>query len=104
MAQTKFLDYSGTELLWEKIIKLINKKPDNIESYDDSITVTDGNKIAVKVSEAGNNLLEVVPGEGLYVHPSGQKLHKLTFGSNQDYVYDGSEDVYVPVYNGQVNE
>lgn len=26
--------------------------------------------------------------------------HKLTFGANQEYVFDGSEDVTVPVYTG----
>ena len=31
---------------------------------------------------------------------SGGVLHKLTFGANQEYVYDGTEDVTVPVYMG----
>lgn len=31
------------------------------------------------------------------------KLHKLTFGADQAYVYDGSEDVTVPVYMGATN-
>ena len=26
--------------------------------------------------------------------------HKLTFGANQEYIFDGSEDVTVPVYTG----
>ena len=30
-------------------------------------------------------------------------LHKLTFGADQTYVYDGSEDVTVPVYMGATN-
>lgn len=33
-----------------------------------------------------------------------KKLHKLTFGSDKNYVYDGSEDVTVPVYNGEYEE
>ena len=28
--------------------------------------------------------------------------HKLTFGSNQNYVFDGSEDVTVPTYTGVI--
>lgn len=34
---------------------------------------------------------------------SGAVLHKLTFGANQEFVYDGSEDVTVPVYMGTFN-
>ena len=30
-------------------------------------------------------------------------LHKLTFGADQAYVYDGSQDVTVPVYLGTIN-
>lgn len=26
--------------------------------------------------------------------------HKLTFGANEEYIFDGSEDVTVPVYTG----
>ena len=29
-------------------------------------------------------------------------MHKLTFGADQEYVYDGSKDVTVPVYMGSV--
>jgi len=39
-----------------------------------------------------------------YVEVTGKtKLHKLTFGAGQEYVYDGSEDVTVPVYLGNVD-
>ena len=34
---------------------------------------------------------------------SGAVLHKLTFGADQEYVFDGSEDVTVPVYMGAFN-
>lgn len=34
---------------------------------------------------------------------SKDKLHKLTFGAGQEYVYDGSEDVTVPVYMGAIS-
>lgn len=30
-------------------------------------------------------------------------LHKLTFGADQAYVYDGTEDITVPVYMGETN-
>ena len=37
-----------------------------------------------------------------YFAVGGQSaMHKLTFGADQQYVYDGSEDVTVPVYMGQ---
>lgn len=40
-----------------------------------------------------------------YVCFSGEvgALHKLTFGADQEYVYDGSKDVTVPVYMGDIN-
>ena len=39
-----------------------------------------------------------------YVSVSGSTgaLHKLTFGADQEYVYDGTQDVTVPVYMGNV--
>lgn len=44
--------------------------------------------------------------DGIKWHVVGEKLgeitlaHKLTFGADQAYVYDGSRDVTVPVYTG----
>ncbi len=32
-----------------------------------------------------------------------KEMHKLTFGADQEYVYDGSEDVTVPVYMGTIS-
>lgn len=48
--------------------------------------------------------------DGNVWHVLGEKLassemvlpHKLTFGANQAYVYDGSADVTVPVYTGSI--
>ena len=40
----------------------------------------------------------------IYITPdaSADKLtHTLTFGAGQQYVFDGSEDVVVPVYTGE---
>lgn len=41
----------------------------------------------------------------LYVTPEDGRLeHTLTFGAGQQYVFDGSEDVTVPVYLGTYRE
>lgn len=98
----KYLNYSGTDLLWKKLIKLLEKKIDNIESFDDSITVTDKNKLSVNISVSEDNLLKLIPGEGLFAQ-APSKMHKLTFGAGGEFVYDGSEDVTVPVYDGTHN-
>lgn len=42
------------------------------------------------------NDLYIVPDENVVLS------HKLTFGAGQEYVFDGSEDVTVPVYTGIV--
>ena len=100
MAERKrYLDYSGTDELWKRIVKLCNKKLDSVTNADDSIVVTDKNKIAVRISKSENNLLKVKAGEGLSVE--SMVMHKLTFGGSQQFVYDGSKDVTVPVYEGQ---
>jgi len=93
----KFLDYSGVELLWQKIKQLTDKKLEKVESKDSSIVVTDRNKIAVRVSTSEDNLLSLKR-DGLY--SARPVLHKLTFGSDKNYVYDGTEDVTVHTYDG----
>ena len=103
MAEKKYLDYSGTDLLWRKILKLVNKKLDSVTNSDDSIRVSNSREIAVNISQSENNLLQLKPGEGLYVE-APQKMHVLRFGANQIYVYDGSQDVTVPVYMGEIHE
>ena len=92
----KYLNYSGTDLLWRKILKLLNKKIESIENSDESIKITDKNKIAVNISASETNNLSLVR-DGLYV---SNKMHTLTFGAHQQFVYDGSEDVTVPEYDG----
>lgn len=99
----KFLNYSGTDLLWKRISKLIDKKTIPVKNADDSIQVTAKNEIAVKISASANNLLQLKTGEGLYVK-APDKMHTLKFGANQVFEYDGSQDVTVPVYLGDVNE
>jgi len=93
----KFLDYSGVELLWQKIKQLTDKKLEKVESKDSSIVVTDRNKISVRVSTSEDNLLSLKQ-DGLY--SARPVLHKLTFGSDKNYVYDGTEDVTVHTYDG----
>ena len=94
----KYANRSDVELLWRKINKLLKRKLESVENADDSVKVSDNNKIAVNISASENNLLKLVPGQGLYV---SNKMHKLTFGAKETFVYDGSEDITVPVYNGE---
>ena len=79
----------------------------SVTNRDASVEVSNGREIAAKVSQAEGNILQVKSGqgeEGLYA-PSTQpvRMHKLTFGADQEYVYDGSKDVTVPVYDGTVD-
>lgn len=102
----KWLDYAGVESFWDRIRKSIDKKLDRVEGHDDSIRVVDRNKISVQISGAENNILQVKtrPGQkGLFV-PAPPVQHKLIFGAGEEYVYDGSEDVTVPVYTGDIEE
>lgn len=101
MAGKKFLDYSGVETLWNKIRKRYDKKLDSVTNYDNSIEVTNDREINVKVSSSEGNLLSVEQ-DGLY--SARPVLHKLTFGADKEYTYDGTEDVTVPVYNGEYHE
>lgn len=97
MTGRKYLDTSGVETLWRKIRERYDKKLDSVTNRDSSIEVTSGREIAVKVSSTDDNLLEVKQ-DGLY--SSRPVLHKLTFGADQEYIYDGTEDITVPVYDG----
>lgn len=71
----------------------------NAESFPDSGTIdrlyidTENDKMYYWNAERG------------YVSITSQAgaLHKLTFGAGQEYVYDGTEDVYVPVYLGDIS-
>lgn len=92
----KYLDYSGTDLLWKKILTLVNKKVTPVKNADKSIKLVDDNVIAVNISESESNNLSLI-NDGLYVP---NKMHNLVFGAHQQFVYDGSEDVTVPEYDG----
>lgn len=93
----KYLDKSGVELLWQKIKQLVNRKIEKVIPADKSISVRNNNEIKVNVSTSEDNLLSVKQ-DGLY--SSRPVLHKLTFGSDQQYIYDGTEDVTVHTYDG----
>ena len=97
MAEKRFLDYSGVEYLWSKIRKRYDKKLDSVTNHDESIEVSSDREIAVKVSSTENNLLSK-QGDGLYA--AAPVLHKLTFGAGEAFVYDGTKDITVPVYDG----
>ena len=94
----KFLDYSGVELLWRKIKQLTDKKLEQVLPDDNSISVSDKNKVKVQISKSEDNLLSVKQ-DGLY--SARPVLHKLTFGAKEEYTYDGTKDVTVPVYDGK---
>jgi len=97
---SKYVSYAKLERFWQRITQRYDKKLDSVTNKDDTVEVLFGREIGVRVSPRTNNLLKVKDGEGLYVAP----MHKLTFGSDQDYTYDGSEDLTVPVYPGTVDE
>lgn len=93
----KFLDSIGLKHLWQKILQLLNKKLESVEAADQSINVASGREISAKISSESSNALQLK--DGLYA----PKNHKLTFGANEAFVYDGTKDVTVPVYDGEYN-
>ena len=95
---TKFMDARRVARLWAAITRRYDNRLESVTNHDDSIEVFSDREIAVKISSTEGNLLRVDTGKGLYV--AMPALHKLTFGSKQDYVYDGTQDVTVPVYTG----
>ena len=99
------MKYESAEEFWRRIRRRYDRKLDSVEGADDSIRVTERRKIAVQISAAEGNQIQVRTGrgeKGLYVPPR-PALKKLTFGADKNYVYDGTEDVTVPVYKGDVD-
>ena len=96
---SKYVSYDKLERFWQRITQRYDKKLDSVTNSDDTVEVLFGREIAVRVSPKKGNLLKVEKGDGLFVAP----LHTLTFGSDKNYTYDGSDDVTVPVYQGSVN-
>ena len=103
-----YLNYNGTQWLWDRIRKRYDRKLDSVTWGDPSIIVTDKRKISVRISEAVGNALQLntTPGQqGLYVSNVAEAVkHKLKFGADQVYEYDGSKDVTVPVYSGEYDK
>lgn len=64
--------------------------------------VGDVNRLYIDLEK--NTLYYWTPSSG-YVSVASpiEKMHRLTFGAGQQYVYDGSADVTVPVYMGQIS-
>lgn len=96
---SKYVSYDKLERFWQRITQRYDKKLDSVTNSDDTVEVLFGREIAVKVSPKKGNLLKIEKGKGLVVDP----LHTLTFGADQNYTYDGTEDVTVPVYQGSVD-
>ena len=104
----KYLDYEGVEQFWDRIKRRYDNKLESVTNRDDSIKVTNKREIAVQISDEEDNMLRLMADygkkKGLYVPPVKSMPHKLTFGAGEEFVYDGSEDITVPVYLGEINE
>lgn len=101
----EYLDYEGVEQFWDRIKRRYDKKLDSVTNRDESIKVTNKREIAVQISDEEDNILQLMTEygkKGLYVPRTKSLEHKLTFGAGEKYVYDGSEDVTVPVYQGDI--
>ena len=84
--------------LWKRITQRYDKKLDSVTNQDSSITVTAGRKIAARFSVEEGNAIKLNR-DGLFVPEKAKAVqHKLKLGEVE---YDGSEDVNVPVYDGE---
>jgi len=99
--ESKEISYEAIESLWEQVCERFDKKLDSVTNQDASIEVVSGRKIKANLSsETGNRLqLKRTGNKGLFVPP----ICKLRFGADQTYEFDGSKDVTVPVYMGEIN-
>lgn len=69
---------------------------DNANDYISSVTLPDGRTFIIKDTDAVR-IQDFQQAISNVVLP-----HKLTFGAGGTYVYDGSADVTVPVYTGNM--
>lgn len=69
---------------------------DNQSDFISSVTLPNGTTYIIKDQNAVSNQ-DFQQAISNVVLP-----HKLTFGNNGIYVYDGSQDVTVPVYTGEL--
>lgn len=65
---------------------------DTEHEYISTITLPNGQTYYLKDGELTSAISQVIQ--------NGKFNHKLTFGANEVYVYDGSQDVTVPVFMG----
>ena len=101
--KNKWADYVNLEWFWDRIRKRYDKKLDRVIPHNESILVEANNRVAVQISPESDNTLQLKTEngkKGLYVAPV-KSLHRLIFGAREEFVYDGSEDVTVPVYQGK---
>ena len=98
-----------TEENWNKAVNFIPRKGEliiyNAESSNDNarpfprLKVGDGitNVVNLPFFDAGS-----ISGMTADALVAQRTAHTLTFGANQEYKFDGSRDVTVPVYNGTI--
>ncbi len=68
---------------------------DTGHEYISTITLPNGETYYLKDSELTSAISQVIQ--------NGKFNHKLTFGAGETYVYDGSQDITVPVYTGIIS-
>ena len=100
---------NDTEENWNKAVNFIPRKGEliiyNAESSNDNarpfprLKVGDGitNVVNLPFFDAGS-----ISGMTADTLVAQRTAHTLTFGANQEYVFDGSQDVTVPVYDGTI--
>lgn len=103
----KFLDYEGLKYL---LTFLVSKKAKGTSDWESSSYTPLENEFIIYSdypTEDGKTAPRIKIGDGktpvndLPFTYTEQKHHTLTIG---EIVYDGSEDVSVPVYNGKVSD
>ena len=106
--KNKYFGKRNLKRVWDQFKHLLDRKLESVINYDNSIKVTNKRTISARISSAEGNALKVnnFPGEqGLFVSDKPKSLqHKLTFGADEKYIFDGSEDITVPVYKGDVDD
>lgn len=80
----KFLNGAGVGKLWELIRARYDPKLDNVVAADDSVNVTDNNKIAVAISAEEDNLLQLktTGNKGLYVRAISSESYGIERDEN----------------------
>ena len=123
MFDGKYADETAILWLWRKINLLFVKKDGNKVLSDINFTAADKAKLDAIEANANNYVLPTASsqtlggikiGNGLTIDENGVvsttgqggsvapgTMHKLRFGMDQVYEYDGSADVTVPVYMGE---